>query len=860
MDRPTGTSGTLGTWQRYKLGQTQWTKWLAQTADKIRQGGSAAPSTDPACAESNGSSKSKSKAAANGAATTTTMMNWSQLESLAEFVVGNMAPEEIPQSPISILRDAVGLRKQSARFFSRVAEKSKDEKLKESNATHEFIIKVLEKILARFDAALATISRRDGTSTKQSDGQIDANDLNNMFVSWKAPPPFFSVGQQYRSPKALYQWITHSKWDERFLASKKIEQSQELDEQDNDDAPENEKAVPKRSKRPQKKNGKKQNKKKPPKERRVQKKTQDNSESSWVEEFQWDNLDSEGEDDLDYYMIIYCFFQDFNTIRNYVGDRWWEYFYFKSVSIDNLAVMTNAAYEMFHEMEFELEKALKDVHPEMAHYEFMIKCDMMETLFFDYGLDHVDYEGEDELTEEERSDKIFKEADWLGVTVYTLVEDILAGVPLGKVPMIPFSQLKKPEYVPHTVDSIRHFFGAIIFELFPECCLTKAMKKNGQLPFVVGAQDEMTLNFEHIFRVRDYPSTFIFSLALYVDTQYILEDQVRDAYDQLQITGAMAKAKLEEQLPSLKGPMALRKECAARIAELHYCVINDFTEEDRRRRFMEKSVTEPFEKHFHLKRNPVLSVWPMMDHLLHAHGIERVLQGAVSADDTPMDLLKRFVECGLATTPAGELVGFSRRSISLEAFTQRHGFDDGNSRRLMSYLREIIRERFDVQAGNMFSRQAAIAATQKDGREHSSQTLAPLNGPSPDQSIVQNIRKEALRSSRVSPVGLLGTLDETTTGLLENQLTVEYFQLHDESVQLFRDLLKEFSAEADKDASFAFDGNSQVSKLAQPLPVIYRTANNYDPVETMMRLENVTETFSSNLPEGSDLSPLTARK
>ncbi|RYP50026.1 hypothetical protein DL768_004381 [Monosporascus sp. mg162] len=693
-----------------------------------------------------------------------------------------MAPEEIPQSPISILRDVVSLRKQSARFFSRVAEKSNDEKLKESNATHEFIIKVLEKILAMFDAALATISRKDGISTKQPDGQIDVNDLNNMF---------------------------------EYL---EVEQSQELDEQDTDGVPENEKAVPKRSKRPQKKNGKKQNKKKPPKERRVQKETQDNSESSWVEEFQWDNLDSEGEDDLDYYMIIYCFFQDFNAIRNYVGDRWWEYFYFKSVSIDNLAVMTNAAYEMFHEMEFELEKALKDVHPEMAHYEFM-----METLFFDYGLDHVDYEDEDELTEEERSDKIFKEADWLGVTVYALVEDILAGVPPGKVPMIPLSELKKPEYGPHTVDSIRHFFGAIIFELFPECCLMKAMKKNGQLPFVVGAQDEMTLNFEHIFRVRDYPSAFIFSLALYVDIRYILEDQVRDAYDQLQITGAMTKAKLEEHLPSLKGPMALRKECTARIAELHYCVINDFTEEDRRRRFMEKGVTEPFEKHFHLKRNPVWSafvyyaarmgkcgaVWPMMDRFLHAHGVERVLQGAVSADDTPLGLLKRFVECGLATTPAGDLVGFSRRSISLEAFTQRYGFDDGNSRRSMSYLREIIREKFDVQAGNIFSRQAAIAAAQKDGGEHSSQTLAPLNGSSPDQSVVQKIRKEALQSSRVSPVDLLEILDETTTGLLENQLTVEYFQLHDESVRLFRDLLKEFSPEADKDTSFAFDENSR---------------------------------------------------
>ncbi|RYP36064.1 hypothetical protein DL767_003536 [Monosporascus sp. MG133] len=835
MERPTGTSGTLGTWQRYKLGQTQWTKWLAQTADKIRRGGSATPSSDPARAESSGSSKSKSKAMANGTATATTIIHWSQLESLAQFVVANMAPEEIPQSPISILRDVVSLRKQSARFFSRVAEKSKDEKLKESNATHEFIIKVLERILARFDAALATISRKGGTSTKEPDGQIDVNDLNNMF---------------------------------EYL---EVEQSQELDEQDTDGVPENEKAVPKRSKRPQKKNGKKQNKKKLPKERRVQKATQDNSESSWVEEFQWDNLDSEGEDDLDYYMIIYCFFQDFNTIRNYVGDRWWEYFYFKSVSIDNLAVMTNAAYEMFHEMEFELEKALKDVHPEMAHYEFM-----METLFFDYGLDHVDYEGEDELTEEERSDKIFKEADWLGVTVYALVEDILAGVPPGKVPMIPLSELKKPEYGPHTVDSIRHFFGAIISELFPECCLTKAMKKNGQLPFVVGAQDEMTLNFEHIFRVRDYPSAFIFSLALYVDIRYILEDQVRDAYDQLQITGAMTKAKLEEHLPSLKGPMALRKECAARIAELHHCVINDFTEEDRRRRFMEKSVTEPFEKHFHLKRNPVWSaaafvyyaarlgkcgaVWPMMDRFLHAHGVERVLQGAVSADDTPLDLLKRFVESGLATTPAGDLVGFSRRSISLEAFTQRYGFDDGNSRRSMSYLREIIREKFDVQAGNIFSRQAAIAAAQKDGREHSNQTLAPLNGSCPDRSVVQKIRKEALQSSRVSPVDLLEILDETTTGLLENQLTVEYFQLHDESVQLFRDLLREFSLEADKDASFAFDENSRVSKLAQLLPVIYRTANNSDPAETIKILENVTETFCSNLPEGSGISPLTARK
>lgn len=459
--------------------------------------------------------------------------------------------------------------------------------------------------------------------------------------------------------------------------------------------------------------------------------------------------------------------------------------------------------------------------------------------------------------------------------------------------------LQKPEYGPHTVDSMREFTRAIVWETFPECCLMKAMKKNGQLPFVVGAQDEMTLNFEHIFRVRDYGSAFIFSLALYMDIRYILEDQVKDPYDQLQITGALAKAKLEEARPKMKGSIRLRQECHARIAELHYCVTNDFTEEDRTRRFMEKGVNEPFEKHFHLKRNPVWSglfdfrcrlvlddlgfryicespmvvaaafvyyvarlgrseslCWPMMDRFLRSHGEERVFQGTVSAGQTAMDLLKRFVDRGLCTTAAGDLVGFSRRSVSLEAFNGRYGFDEGKARRSMSYLRDIIREKFDVQAGNIFSRQAAIAAAESDSRERSDGTLArtDVSSPSEQQSTVQK-RKEALQSSRVSPVELLEILNETVTSLSENELTVEYFQLHDESVQLFKDLLQEFTTEANEDPSFNFDEGSRDTALAQLLPVIYRSATIAgNPAEIVGRLENVAKAFCSNLPQ--DLGPL----
>lgn len=74
----------------------------------------------------------------------------------------------------------------------------------------------------------------------------------------------------------------------------------------------------------------------------------------------------------------------------------------------------------------------------------------------------------------------------------------------------------------------------------------------------------------------------------------------------------------------------------------------------------------------------------------------------------------------------------------------------------MSYLREIIRDRFDVQAGNVFSRQAAVTVTNDD------KATAPPGGSATQK------RKEAPQSSRVSPVELLEILDETVTSLSEN--------------------------------------------------------------------------------------------
>ncbi len=439
---------------------------------------------------------------------------------------------------------------------------------------------------------------------------------------------------------------------------------------------------------------------------------------------------------------------------------------------------------------------------------------------------------------------------------------------------MPSSLFDRPGYEPHTIYSIRHFNQAVIWENFPDCCLTADMKYRRLLPPVVCAQDEMSLNFETVFKTRGYSSASIFSLALYVDIRYVLGDQVRDPYDQLRLNGAFTKAKLEEHIPEMNGSTALRKECKTRIKELDRCFVNDFIEDERAARLLKSGVIEPSEKHFHLKRNPVWSglfdfrcrlvlndlglrficesslvvaaafvyyavrigkdavmSWPMMDRFITVHGGDRVFQGVISPDESPMGLLRRFVDGDLDTTATSDLVGFSQRSASpLKAFSQRYRLDDGEARRSMSYLREIIREKFDGQG------------------------VAPPDGSSPGRSAVRKPGGESLLSSHVSPVEMLEILDGATTDLMDNQLSVEYFQLHDEAVRLFGSLLREFSAEADGNAFLALADDSKVGNLVQLLPVIYRTADTTSPAETTGRLEKVVGVFCASLPR--QLGPL----
>ncbi|KAI1388173.1 uncharacterized protein F4822DRAFT_236686 [Hypoxylon trugodes] len=427
-------------------------------------------------------------------------------------VIDNTDPEKIPRSAIDILRDVVQLRKRSARFFSSAAANSDNDALKQKTSAHDHIIQVLEGILHRFEAAISKIRPSTSTPSTSSDNRLDMKDIKNIF--------------EYLKPE-----------------DSQIGDEGDLNEDSDTAAP-----VPKRKTKTPKKNGKKSKSKKPPKSQPTQKRKTGSQGTSWVDNFQWLEGEEEDDDEYDYYMLIYCFFQDFNSIRTFVIDRWTEYFYHKSVALDTLAVVTNAACEMFHEMEAELKRTLKDV-PEMADYDFML-----DTLFFEYGLDHVDYSDEDKLTDRERNHKIFGEADWLAFPAYTQITQMLEFIPPGKVPMVPTEAIIQPKYGVHEYEGYREFMKNVMFEIMPECCLIKAMKANGLLPMIVSAQDEFTLDFEDILRVRGYSTGAIFGLAIYLDIRYILEDQVDHAFRLLETTGAQMKATLQEHLPNIRSP------------------------------------------------------------------------------------------------------------------------------------------------------------------------------------------------------------------------------------------------------------------------------------------------------------------
>ncbi|KAK1990682.1 hypothetical protein LX36DRAFT_705126 [Colletotrichum falcatum] len=756
---------SVGTWKRYKLGQARFTDWLKQTASKFK------PSPSPSPPAAIGASNAKKKADADS---TSEKVHWTELEGLAEIIVTNSRPEEIPWDPILVLRDVV-----------------------------------LEKVLGLLEKAATPKAKKEEPPKKRQ--RFSMNVLDDMFNLLQLHKPGHSpknsgaAGPDEMQPRKQAESDASGPESGGSDAESKLKASRN-------------KRKPARTKGKGGKKGKRAHNHKP-----AEKKTKPASDAGWVDRFQItetiDDDDDDDDDDLDFYMLIYCFFEDFNAIRTYVCERWCDYFYDKSVSLDTLAVITNAAAELFRDMENDLLRLLRNNGlQELQSYD-----SMMQLLFFDYGMEHVDY-SEDAENKEELHESIWRnEADWLGWAAYVSIEHILERSPPGKVALFPPSAKKPPKYGPITAHDFSRFSQACMFELFPEVAETKALKKNQQEPPVIPGQPELELDFEQVLNTRRYPSCFIFSLQLYLDIRNILDDHVKDARQQLQATARAAVDDMKKAMTSCDEVWSSewREMAEQYIESIQHYALSDFTYDDKTLRARNMGVTEKLSEFdlfdtepvwpslldfrtkvemtalsirlltrtpaplwagvlYHASRrdHPGMPAWPEMDKFLGVHGTG-LLGFPVTEDLKAADVLARY-----STMSDGKRyhvwMELLEKVSRVTDFWVRYGERTYNLRKRQdtNYISDIVRGHFGLPPD---SRKDPFGISRE---------RTPLK---PESSCGDQKTQEMIRQVRMMGdmrhVEVLEILDQTVESMAEKEFAVNYFKL-DWEVQTFVDKLK----------------------------------------------------------------------
>ncbi|KAL2133987.1 hypothetical protein VTI74DRAFT_1290 [Chaetomium olivicolor] len=253
-------------------------------------------------------------------------------------------------------------------------------------------------------------------------------------------------------------------------------------------------------------------------------------------------------------------------------------------------------------MEFDLFRELRHLSPELATYEFM-----MNMLFINFGIEHIDYDSYDGLSEEEWNERIWRdEADWLALTSYFTLYKTRENITPGKVPMIAPSARKPTKYGANNMSDWKDFEWSVSNQIITEGAHLKALKVNQQEPPELPAESLVLLDFQEFLRTKQHRSSLIFSLHLWVQIRHILETDHVKPFEQLQVTAARLKQALDTHNPSkYSKDYDFKRRWIGRIWETKHYMLEDFLFEDKQARFRQIGVQEDPIPFFLLKGEPV---------------------------------------------------------------------------------------------------------------------------------------------------------------------------------------------------------------------------------------------------------------
>lgn len=318
-------------------------------------------------------------------------------------------------------------------------------------------------------------------------------------------------------------------------------------------------------------------------------------------EFLANEMDAEDEED-ELYFMIYCFFKDFNYLREYIQERWCDY-QEGLLSLSAVSVTTNTTFELLQRSEKELLSQIP-ASSGLGNYKAMA-----DLLFFERGLAHVDYDEKAAMFDGDpdgMSDAIHDEADFICLPTFWTLTDWLRNCPPRKIPTLGHLIGTTPDYQAQASHGRLDRDKQILQEILQECCLIKAFKNDPG--FMLPGEDELTIGLIHMLATRKIPIWLILASQLFCDIRSILETEVSHCHDELLRMGNRVDSILKHYIDFAKDfDVPISSVLYTTVSEVECWITKDFAEPMRTKMHLEHGHPKSsIEQYHYLRRHPLL--------------------------------------------------------------------------------------------------------------------------------------------------------------------------------------------------------------------------------------------------------------
>ncbi|KAH8586168.1 hypothetical protein B0O99DRAFT_83821 [Bisporella sp. PMI_857] len=496
-----------------------------------------------------------------------------RIPNIVEFLIshGRLLPTYLHV----LLRDLIVQRKEASAFYKATGSGSA-----KAEAGHAHYLVVLESALNAFDKA-ATLSK-NSVKTRVVSKAAPAHSrsdvaFNNLFISLEVEGSSTPVNDR--------TWTSNEESDKEDAGLNKATESKNS----------NGKGKGKGSKSKGKGKGKGKGK------NTLKSSQKATTLDAW--DFQLKGIDkSDLNGDGDLYFMIYCFFKDFNSVREYIQERWCDY-QDGLLALSAVSLVTNTAFELFQRAEKELLSQIPSRDP-LRQYQAMAHL-----LFFDRGLAHVDYaQAEKKYADniEVMDEQFYDEMQWVCMDINNALEAWLHLCPPGKVPTVVDFLQENVDYRPSDVKGKMLRDKRIAHELLQEGTMMRAIRKYNE-NFSIPGEDEFTLGIIRMMTTRHVPIWLIFATRVQVDIRCILENDAIRCHEELQMVGKRINFTLGNYCNFTKNTFVPQHSAIkTTLNEIECWITCDFAEPDRRNLFRRNGIDQELEPFYYLRRNPLL--------------------------------------------------------------------------------------------------------------------------------------------------------------------------------------------------------------------------------------------------------------